>query len=432
MSRCVAFPPPGYVWNGASGEALLEAIKIWKEKAAAEKKRKKKEKRKREREDGELEEGEIREERCSHKHKKRKQKEQRKGELEDGELEEGEIREERCSHRHKKSKKVGETRDCQLNKEYEYELSETSNLTEEHDQPMCDSLYDSSDNTENFKRKIVPTSVVKDLAARPHRELFGSSYADETAPAFSSNESHLQNIESQYRELFEKCTFPPFQNEQQPKVDDYQEWLFDRRLPRSDTTETSNAWNHDLHSKSSSLYPCDETAPAFSSNESHLQHIESQYRELFEKCTFPPFQNEQQPKVDDYQEWLFDRRLPRSDTTETSNAWNHDLHSKSSSLHPCDETAPAFSSNESHLQHIESQYRELFEKCTFPPFQNEQQPKVDDYQEWLFDRRLPRSDTTESSNAWNHDLHSRSSSLYPRAHYLPQADIHALTYALLF
>ncbi|KAL5778523.1 hypothetical protein ACOSQ2_009260 [Xanthoceras sorbifolium] len=261
MSRCVAFPPPGYVWNGATGEALLEAVKIWKEKAAAEKKRKKKEKRKREREDGELEEGEIREERCSHKHKKRKQKEQRKGELEDGELEEGEIREERCSHRHKKSKKVGETRDCQMNKEYEYELSETSNLTEEHDQQMCDSLYDSSDNTENFKRKIVPTSVVKDLAARPHRELFGSSYADETAPAFSSNESHLQHIESQYRELFEKCTLPPFQNEQQPKVDDYQEWLFDWRLPRSDTTATSNAWNHDQHSRSSSLYPCAHYLP---------------------------------------------------------------------------------------------------------------------------------------------------------------------------
>ncbi|KAH7568439.1 hypothetical protein JRO89_XS07G0298700 [Xanthoceras sorbifolium] len=340
MSRCVAFPPPGYVWNGASGEALLEAVKIWKEKAAAEKKRKKKEKRKRELEDGELEEGEIREERCCHKHKKRKQKEQRNGELEDGDLEEGQIREERCSHKHKKSKTVGETRDCQLNKEYEYELSETSNLTEEHDQQMCDSLYDSSDNTENFKRKIVPTSVVKDLAARPHRELFGSSYADETAPAFSSNESHLQNIESQYRELFEKCTFPPFQNEQQPKVDDYQEWLFDRRLPRSDTTETSNAWNHDLHSKSSSLYPCDETAPAFSSNESHLQHIELQYRELFEECTFPPFQNEQQPKVDDYQEWLFDRRLPRSNTTETAIAWNHDLHSRSSSLYPCAHSLP--------------------------------------------------------------------------------------------
>ncbi|KAK0575529.1 hypothetical protein LWI29_002204 [Acer saccharum] len=105
MSRCEAFSPPNYVWNGASCEALSEAIKVWRENAVAEKRRKNKEKRKRKRDFGELEEGEI--------------------------------REERSSHKHKKNKKVDEN-----------ELSETSNLTEEHDQPICDSLYDSSDNTE--------------------------------------------------------------------------------------------------------------------------------------------------------------------------------------------------------------------------------------------------------------------------------------------
>jgi hypothetical protein len=28
MSRCIRFPPPGYVWNGVKGEALIELIKV--------------------------------------------------------------------------------------------------------------------------------------------------------------------------------------------------------------------------------------------------------------------------------------------------------------------------------------------------------------------------------------------------------------------
>jgi hypothetical protein len=28
MSRCIPFPPPGYVWNGVGGEALIELIKV--------------------------------------------------------------------------------------------------------------------------------------------------------------------------------------------------------------------------------------------------------------------------------------------------------------------------------------------------------------------------------------------------------------------
>ncbi|KAK4860321.1 hypothetical protein QYF36_021241 [Acer negundo] len=131
-------------------------------------------------------------------------------------------KEERRSHKHKKNKKV----DRKMKKEYENEkeLSETSNLTEEHDQPICDSLYDSS----NLK----PTSVVNDLAPRTHRELCGSVVS-------------LKHIESQF-------AFPPFQIQQQhPEFHD-QEWLFDRRLP----TEMSDARNHDLHRGSSSPYSC--------------------------------------------------------------------------------------------------------------------------------------------------------------------------------
>ncbi|KAB5541590.1 hypothetical protein DKX38_014564 [Salix brachista] len=30
MSRCIRFPPPGYVWNGVKGEALIELIKVWR------------------------------------------------------------------------------------------------------------------------------------------------------------------------------------------------------------------------------------------------------------------------------------------------------------------------------------------------------------------------------------------------------------------
>ncbi|KAK1561993.1 hypothetical protein Q3G72_004580 [Acer saccharum] len=69
MSRCVPFPPPGFMWNGARDEALLDLIKVRRENTAAEKRRNKEDKRRKKKENEELEDGEIMERKCSSRHR---------------------------------------------------------------------------------------------------------------------------------------------------------------------------------------------------------------------------------------------------------------------------------------------------------------------------------------------------------------------------
>ena len=94
------------------------------------------------------------------------------------------------------------------------------------------------------------------------------------------------------------------------------------------------------------------------------------------------------------------------------------------------ETAPALSLSESCSLQMESQYRVLIVNWVPPPLQNEH-PKFDD-QEWLFQRRQPRSDTIQKTNTCSYDFCHGSCILYPYAHYLPEVDIYALPYTVLF
>ncbi|KAK3193950.1 hypothetical protein Dsin_025260 [Dipteronia sinensis] len=224
MSRCVPFPPPGFVWNGVSGTDLPKLIQFIREKTAAEMKRKKKKKR-------------------------------RKNENE--ELEKGEIKEIVCissSHKHRKSKKCEKTSSEheKHDKKLLLELERSSCLTEEHEQPItticCDHtntlMYDSSDNTENVKPKFVTLEKFRLAAAA------GS-----------------ENVESQFTELIVNFPPPPphhhIQTEQLYEFDDDdQEWLFERRLPRRNPPAVSSACKDDDSCPgSSSMYPCPRYLP---------------------------------------------------------------------------------------------------------------------------------------------------------------------------
>ncbi|XP_061373286.1 uncharacterized protein LOC133315635 [Gastrolobium bilobum] len=57
MSRCLPFPPPGYVRNGSSGEALIESIKLQNEKAKKERKKEKRREKKAKRKELKVQEG---------------------------------------------------------------------------------------------------------------------------------------------------------------------------------------------------------------------------------------------------------------------------------------------------------------------------------------------------------------------------------------
>ncbi|KAJ4715984.1 Exostosin family protein [Melia azedarach] len=81
--------------------------------------------------------------------KEKKRRNKKKKELCGGE----EIRENRSRHEHKKIRKCWDTTDCQMSRENENQLLDRSSLTEDLEQAISDSLYDSSGNTANIKGK---------------------------------------------------------------------------------------------------------------------------------------------------------------------------------------------------------------------------------------------------------------------------------------
>ncbi|XP_022144272.1 chromatin assembly factor 1 subunit A-like [Momordica charantia] len=79
----------------------------------------------------------------------------------------------------------------------------------------------------------------------------------------------------------------------------------------------------------------------------------------------------------------------------------------------------------------ESEYEALFEKWIPPPLQLEQQ--MDD-EEWLFGTRKQDGQTTKATTnkAFSPVPSCRSSSLWPRGQYLPDADVYSLPYTIPF
>uniref|UniRef100_A0A7N0SVE7 Uncharacterized protein n=1 Tax=Kalanchoe fedtschenkoi TaxID=63787 RepID=A0A7N0SVE7_KALFE len=141
MSRCLPFPPPGYVRNSASGDALIESIKIEREKEKI--KQERKEQKRREREE---------------RKKERKEKKREKENLKSIQSIEGTYKRKRDSDGFDKlsdnswvnSKDVH----MQKKKELEAEQNERSSLTEEFGQPiLSESLSYSSDGTQSKTKK---------------------------------------------------------------------------------------------------------------------------------------------------------------------------------------------------------------------------------------------------------------------------------------
>ncbi|XWS40196.1 hypothetical protein CRYUN_Cryun18bG0120000 [Craigia yunnanensis] len=234
MSRCLPFPPSGYVWNGVSGEALLELIKVQRERVKAER-------------------------------EKKKQKRRRK--------------------------KESKERFGRKNKEIEM-----SSLTEELERSIPDNLYESSDNSQSIQRKRnsiscnechnhgslvqidfhlqkhkapeaskpdcstrmmdsvvqkkldlpveeqfssasgMPATVVQEFVPPPLKELCHSS---QRARLKMDEKSEMTQTESQFRELVVNWIPPPLQIEHFDVGD--KEWLIERKPPRNDILETSNA-----------------------------------------------------------------------------------------------------------------------------------------------------------------------------------------------
>ncbi|XP_021286792.1 uncharacterized protein LOC110418400 isoform X1 [Herrania umbratica] len=197
--------------------------------------------------------------------------------------------------------------------------------------------------------------------------------------------------------------------------------------------------------------------------------LTEQFRELEEENWLPrPLQIEQFDVGD--QEGLFERKPPRGDICETSDASNDVLHHGYSTSCPYDqyllhhplmldsgvqkkldlgltpvkeqlstdwgvpatdeksEMAPTSSCSEISLLQIESQFTELVANWLPPSLQSEHFDIVD--LDWLFETKRPRSDIRDTCNASYNVLHQGDFTQYPGAQYLPQANIYALPYAV--
>ncbi|KAL2468225.1 hypothetical protein Fot_51750 [Forsythia ovata] len=139
MSRCFPYPPPGYSLSKASNEALIESIKLQKERKNSDEERKKEKRR------------EKKEKRKEKKEKKKEKTNQNSGK----------------SH-NVDNVCVGEniwvdSRGGLLHKgkKAEIEQLERSSLTEEHEQPVCSRIpSSSSDSTENSNKRKRHTSSI--------------------------------------------------------------------------------------------------------------------------------------------------------------------------------------------------------------------------------------------------------------------------------
>ncbi|TXG59828.1 hypothetical protein EZV62_014401 [Acer yangbiense] len=128
MSRCLQYPPPGYVRNGIRDEALIESIKLQREGEKAKKEGKKDKKREK-------------------KQKDKKEKEKSRG---NGEVESKQHRHKK-RHRDERSQENEKGRDPQNKTKNEKEQLENSGLTEEHGHPV--GSQNSSDSTLNSQKR---------------------------------------------------------------------------------------------------------------------------------------------------------------------------------------------------------------------------------------------------------------------------------------
>ncbi|OMO74508.1 hypothetical protein CCACVL1_16655 [Corchorus capsularis] len=135
---------------------------------------------------------------------------------------------------------------------------ERSSLTDELEQPVSDSLYESSDNSQSIQRRrncrccfegqnhashvqeLVPTSL-REACNSPQRTRINMD-----------KKSEMALTESLYKELVVNWIPTPLQKHLD--VGD-QEWLFQTKQPRSDTRDTSTANYGVLHQGNFTQYP---------------------------------------------------------------------------------------------------------------------------------------------------------------------------------
>ncbi|ONH92246.1 hypothetical protein PRUPE_8G165300 [Prunus persica] len=240
MYRCMPFPPPGYLWKGVGGRALIELIKLNRGKVEADKEGKKENTRRRKEKRKRKENVEI---------KQKRPNLQDKGHKIDGE------------------KKVQETTDSKIRKDnFTGEVKQPKKFEGKHDSSgsFCacwvGSLHADVDlllpclfqlkkclDQVLYKKPVCSTPTQTDTDVQ--EKFKKTSIADEKAeavlvPSFSQNGS-LQ-IESRFKELVFNWVPPPLENLSSEFNDQDQQWLYDGVSLRNDTKKKIEAINDHL------------------------------------------------------------------------------------------------------------------------------------------------------------------------------------------
>ncbi|MCD9560041.1 hypothetical protein HAX54_018470 [Datura stramonium] len=285
MSRCFPYPPPGYSLNRTNNEALIESIKLQKEReiAKAEKKDKKRE-------------------------KKEKRKEEKAAKKEKSEL--------------GFDKAIHESKGRYLFKclEDEAEQLERSNLTEEHGHAVCSQNSScSSDSTQNSNKRKRPASP-SHVGIQAHGSIIRirlskKSVQGETS---ASREKHLPKPAQQEAEVIVRTTAL-------------------RANPLSKTTNNRSCPPLLSVSEPSTSTPrcidrvaVDNATPSCS--KVHENSIELQYKNLIENWLPPSLQSDNLD-IEDDQAWLFQRK-PKRTHAEEKNVCSNDTTCGSSTLWP--------------------------------------------------------------------------------------------------
>ncbi|KAK9271006.1 hypothetical protein L1049_026594 [Liquidambar formosana] len=389
MSRCFPYPPPGYVRNGASGEALIESIKLQRERENANTERRKERK------------GEKKEKKQQKKREKKADGKEKPGEICDGE-----------------EKKFNDVKSCkggslldskgghlQKRIEDEAELLEKSGLTEEHEQPICsENPCYSSDGTQNSNKRRMHT--LPSIDSRNHGNIIRIRLPSQKpkepnaslnrAITFTSGRMDLrvqQNYENAHA---------PGQGSTFTRTNHFSEEIT-RRHDREPDTSLSRAVTSTSGRKDLWTQQKYENAHA----PGQEQHCSTSSRTNLVSVEITP-----RP----------DRELLCS-TSGRTEIFAQDgvgtvLGSKRSKRF------------ENKMQKSEALYKALIENWVPTSLQGEQTDYDD--QQWLFKTEQQDRHVAKRLKVSNGVLDYGSQSLCPRAHYLPEADIYALPYTVPF
>ncbi|XP_043713603.1 glutamic acid-rich protein-like [Telopea speciosissima] len=428
MSRCFPYPPPGYERkSGGLDEALINSIKLQKkiEKAKKEKKKEKK----REKKEKERERDKARENRGVD---DKKQKHEKKHKNERGKVEHG----------------VG---DHPKRIEEEAEQLEKSSLTEEHGQPISSqNLYDSTDSTQNSHKRKRHSSP-SDGSHSNHGSIFRIRLKQKDQEILPSKELPRPNSVRADHILQGKCEIPQRLGEEKHCSTSGREQQFStsgrtpigrlESLKQKDKEILSNQKlpRSNLHGKYEICPKISEVQHCSTSRTTTIvqESLKQKDKEILSNQELPRSnlhgKYEICPKISEVQHCSTSRT-----TTVVQERFANDP--KPSEEQICstsgrtDVQAPEIVESArksgSKLKKIESLYRDLIENWVPPPIENNG-TDFDD-QEWLFETVSKSESEPKRFKPSNDGVCEGSTSIWPQACYLPEADIYVLPYAVPF